>query len=391
MMPWGEAGRWVLRIVLAAAAATTTWIGFLAAVDLVTTKSPAVQTEALRVLDAAFTEASFTPRRALNVVFFGDSLTMPENIANMPQSTPGRLFTRLGLALAATNHGDKRSIQITRIIYSGLSQWSLYYMASRMAGLLPDIAILEFNLYNFSAAWRHRDRTILSAFLETRRFPRALSLPLGSAGFATDAWLFHRALLLGGWLPLWEQVEHDQARSAEAYWLLSDKAGKIVDPPMFTMRELHRLLERQRQTIDSKVPGGGRATEMYARRLLGKTLTGVDESDEAMQMLAASLDVLAARGASIFVYIPPYNVEHLRNLGVLQGSRFEETIDVVRRVTESRGARFVDLHGIFRDESFRDNMDHLNEQAQTDNHDMVAEHLTGVVAGESRRILAGKR
>jgi hypothetical protein len=108
-------------------------------------------------------------------------------------------------------------------------------------------------------------------------------------------------------------------------------------------------------------------------------------------MYGAALDVLAAHRVTTFVYLPPYNLEHLRKLGVLQGSRFEETIDFVRTVTESHGARFLDLHGMFGDRYFRDNMDHLKESADTNGHDLVAERLTEAVADEARRIVTEKR
>ncbi len=387
----GETTRWILRLLLAAVAATLTWTYVLAAVDRVTTTSPPVQTEALRSLDTAFKEASAAPRRPLTVAFFGDSLSMPENIANTPRSTPGRLLARLGDAIAAANLGDQRSVRFVRVSYSGLSEWSLYYMASHIAEQRPDIAVVEFNLFNFGAAWRHRDRTILSAFLSSRRFLDALDLPLASAGFATDQWLFQRALLLRGWLPLWEIVQREQARCAEAYWILSDKAGRIVHEPQFTLRELHRLLDLERLTILSKVPDGNRATELYARRMLGKVLTGVDLNDDAIRMYEAALDVFAAQGVKTFVYIPPYNLEHLRKLGLLEEARFKETIDLVRHVTERHGAGLLDLHDMFGDRYFRDNMDHLKEGADTNGHDLVAQRLTEAVADEARRVMAAKR
>lgn len=387
----GEAARWILRLLLAAAAATLTWIGFLAAVDRVTTQSPPVQTDALWALDTTLKMAAAAPRQPLTVAFFGDSLSMTGDIANTPRSTPVRLWVRLGDALSAAGFGDERSISLVRVSYSALSQWSLYYMASDIAKQMPDMAVLEFNLYNFGSFWRHHDRTILSSFLSIRRFPQALNLPLGSAGFATDAWLFHRALLLRSWLPLWRTVEHEQARCAEAYWILSDRAGRIAHAPLFTLRELHRLIDLNRNTISSKDPDGKRSTEMYARRLLGNTLTGVDESDDAIRMYEASLDLLAAHGVKVSVYVPPYNLEHLRSLDLLEGSRFQETIDIVRTVTERHGARFLDLHGMFGDRYFRDSMDHLNESAGADGHDLVAQRIAEAIADEARRIVADKR
>jgi hypothetical protein len=105
-------------------------------------------------------------------------------------------------------------------------------------------------------------------------------------------------------------------------------------------------------------------------------------------MLAATLHRFQAAGIHTLVYVPPYNLDHLNSLGVLDGSHLDETIGRVRAVTERSGAMFVDLHALLPDASFRDSMDHLSQAAGVNGHDKVAQHIAAALADDSKRIVA---
>jgi putative intracellular protease/amidase len=93
----------------------------------------------------------------------------------------------------------------------------------------------------------------------------------------------------------------------------------------------------------------------------------------------------------VLVYIPPYNVEHLRELGLLEGSRLAETIARVREVAERHGARFHDAHDLLGDAYFRDATDHTFDSGEWNGHQALAAELARAMADDWERILARDR
>jgi len=247
--------------------------------------------------------------------------------------------------------------------------------------------VIEFNLYNFSAFWERRDRKILAAMLDLSRLAEVLALPTSVASQATDQWIFDRLLLRGGWMSTWERVQREQARCLEGYWVLADRAQGLVGPAKLSLRSQNRI----REMAENILPGSNRASLKYSRTLLGQALTGIEEDHAALRMFEATLHRLHSAGIRTMVYVPPYNVDHLNSLGVLEGSRLEETIGHVRAVAERGGATFLDLHALLPDDHFRDSMDHLNESVETDGHDKVAERLAASLAEDAKRIVAEHR
>lgn len=383
----GETARWGLRGLLACAVAALMTIGVLRTVDLLTLVYPPVQGDALRALYNTSEEAAAAKPGPLRLVYFGDSLSQPEDMSRAADAIPPRLRAHIGAALGKAGLGNEQDVQLVPFVYSGLSQWSLYYIADRMVALRPDLAVIEFNLYNFGPFWRGRERKILAALLDLRRLPEVLTLPTSAAGLATDEWIFHNLLLNSGLLPRWHTIQREQARCAESYWSLADKAQQILGFPELAIRSQNRIFD----LADKRQPDRKRATPGYARLLLGKALTGVAEDDAALRVLDAAVRRFVSAGIDTLVFIPPYNVEHLKSLGLLEGAHYEDAIAHVGAVAERAGAKFLDLHAMFPDEYFRDFMDHLKESDQTKGHDKVAERLAAALADDSRRIVAKHR
>jgi hypothetical protein len=385
MIETSEAVRWGLRLALAIVAAFLVVVATLRGADRVTELYPPVQTEALATLSSRFGDALATkaPDR-LEIVVFGDSLIMPENYTNASKAFPARLEASLAARLAGPLRAG--NVRVVPVVYSALSQNSLYYMTDSVLELMPDLVVIEFNLYNFSAFWEGRERKILAAFLEPSHIIELATLPVTAASQATDQWLYDRALLRLGWLETWNLVQREQARLNEARWLLADGVQQCAGSSILTLRYQTRNLEIKRI---SQTPT--RSTAFYARQLFGPALTGIRKDEPALQVLAATLRRLASAGVPALVYVPPYNVEHLSALGVLDDARFAETIGHVRSVAGEGGAFFADLHGLLGDSSFRDNMDHLCESGGANGHDLVARSIANVIGAHSAQIFGELR
>jgi hypothetical protein len=381
----GPARLWLLRILVATATALAAGTGFFRLLqDDDAPASSYVQTEALKEFSRTFDEADAEVRPKFTVVFFGDSLALPENILRRVTAVPMQFRRELGGMMRNAGAGEPADLRLFPITYSGLSLWTLYYMTDRIVRLRPDFVVVEFNLYNFEKFWRLRDRKILAAMLPLTRFPEVLGLPMGEAGLAIDEWIFGRAALKLGALPWWDEIQHAQARATQSYWRLGDSCQQIVGPPKLAFRERHFLLEM----TETKDPATNRSTRGYARMLLGRSLDGIAPDEPVLEMLSASLQRLRTAGIPVLVYVPPYNVDHLHRLGLLQGSRLEETIRRVREVAEKGGARFADIHALLADRHFRDAMDHLNESSAADGHRILARRLGAAMAEDWHRILA---
>lgn len=383
-----QIARWLARlaVVLATAwgvvVAIGYWRGDGAATDTF------VQTLALKAIDGSLAVPEPASRPRFSVVYFGDSLAMVEvPVRNSNRSAPYLLLQELQKTMVETGAGKPNDLRLIPITHSGLSVWSLYYMTDRIVARRPDFVVLEFNLYNFSRFWQKRDRKILGALLPLKRLPEMLTLPTGDTGLAMDEWAFSKLVLAAGVLPWWEAVQREQERATNSYWAWSDKLQTWVGAERLQFRQLN-YLQAMAKTQD---PVTKRSTLEYSRKLFGPSLSGIDVGTSTFRMFSTSLARLRSAGIPVLVYVPPYNLDHLGKLGLLEGSRLVDSIGLVREVATQHGALFVDAHDLFDDSHFRDAMDHLNENEATDGHKALAQHLAQAMADDWRRVVTTPR
>jgi hypothetical protein len=380
---FSEAGRWFLRI---SAVAVVLVMG-ASTIEIERVESseelPVVQAEVVRNLLERFWFGAAEPGPHYTLAYFGDSFVQPTDGMDAERATPFQLGSELR-ATMQNGIGKPPDIRVVPITYTGLSQWSLYYMAERLISLRPDYLVIEFNLYNFSDLWHRSDRRILSSMLELERFPEALRLPLGNTGLTIDELLFAHtvvALRADEW---WASIQREQAKLMQSYRALGDAAQQLVGASSLRFRDQLNLASLK----DNRENGRHRSTSRLARRMLGRSLEGVDKDEAALKMLDASLKQFANAGIVTLVYVPPYNVDHLRELGLLDGSHLGETIARVREVAERNGARFHDAHQLLPDAYFHDETDHLLDSGDSNGHRAVALDLARVMRTDWERILA---
>jgi hypothetical protein len=378
--------QWLFRIVIASA--TVTGLLFsLPPRDEDPATRPIVQTSALQEFDRTIAEATVEEKPRFTVVFFGDSFVLPEHLLARTEATPMQLRRQLGTMMREAGAGGPPDLRLIPFTFSGLSLWSLYYLSDAIAGLRPEYVIVEFNLFNFSDHWSRSDRRILSAMLPVHRFLEALELPLHETRLTFDEWLFGRLVLRLGAVPLWEAVQSEQARASDCYRSLEDDAQHLVGSSRLEFREQIALL----RLADMRETGRDRSTRELSRQMLGTSLDGIGSDAPALQMLSAALQHLNAARIPVLVYVPPYNVDHLRELGLLTSSRLDETIARVRAATERNGARFLDAHALLGDAYFRDAMDHLYERGAANGHRALAFELARAMSEDWKRILEAHR
>ena len=383
-----QAIQWGGRLVLACLVAVMVASAALEGVDAMAVPYSPVQVDALAAIDSTLKTARKTQPMPLRIAFFGDSLAQTKNaFADFSRSTPPRIIAHLGSLLDEKRPGLGKSVQLVPVIYSGLSQWSYFYVHDQVIETRPAFAVIEFNLYNFSSFWRGRDRKILAALLELSFLPQVMALPTGSAGLATDEWFFGRALVEAELVDPWRRTQREQARFASAYWQATHAVQRSAAGRDLGMLKQHTLSKLGRDVV----AGSNRASAAYSRMLLGATLSGVTEDDAALRMFDAVLDAFARAGIRTVVYIPPYNLDHLKKTGVLPDPDFEGAIEKVQSVAHRNGARLVDLHAKLPDRYFRDQMDHLEERPEVDGHDEIARSLAEAMLEDAMRVAAGER
>jgi hypothetical protein len=362
---------WGLRVAAAAAAGLLTAGLLVARLDAGGVVYPSANVNAVWGLSGTLDECVDIFRGVRGIAFFGDSLAQRLDVSEEAEATPLRMEAELRRRL-----GPSDEIAVCNITHSGVTVWSLYYLADRIVKLNPEVVVVEFNLFNFSAEWLARDRKDLAVFLPASRIAEVARLPMDEVGLATDEWLFHRTVVELGFFERWMSVQHEQVRFAGQYWRLADRVQMAATGRKLELHDGHTWSEM----MERFEPGRPRASAAYAKKLFGRALGEVSGSSPALIMLDVVLRRFVAEGITVLVYVPPYNLEHLRRLEVTDGKSLERTVAVVEGVARGAGASFLDLHEALPDAYFRDHMDHLSEAPANDGHLEVGRRLAAALA-----------
>jgi hypothetical protein len=283
------------------------------------------------------------------VVLFGDSMSMGAREGRIAGSgLDAHLRGRF-----ATRPAGEPTIGLDAVVYSGLSPFSYWFLLDEALPPDADLAVLELNLFHLAPDWLARDRIHLAAFVEPSRWLRTLALPLSAIGLSADRLFFFGAMFRAGLIEPWAWLQRRQARLAYAYWGMAEALD-----PTGGMR-FHR-----RAALERMGTAGAwekrRMSPREAEALLGTAVGGIDRAHPTLVVLEALLEELARRDVATLVWIPPHNLDRLRELGMLNEEGLASSISVIGERVVAAGARFVDLHALLPDAYFRDQLDHLS-------------------------------
>ena len=77
-----------------------------------------------------------------------------------------------------------------------------------------------------------------------------------------------------------------------------------------------------------------------------------------LRIFEALIKTYRRAGVPVLVWVPPLNIEQLRDLG-LSVEGLNETVTVLRHLAEANGASLIDLHALLPDAAFLDSSDHF--------------------------------
>lgn len=357
---------WVVLVLFGSAAMTVA--GLVLALDGGDQPYKTVNLKPLRHLSAQMNTVEGSDGESYRIVFLGDSLSLGSGgFTRAQQWVP----TQLGKILESRTR-SREEVEVVPLVWTGLSIFSYYFMSDRVIATEPDDVIVQFDLFWLSESWHRKlDRTVLSALLPLSSLREAVTLPLHVSSLTTDRWILYRALFSLGLLDAWEWVQREQARLPGAYWNLAEWTQVSVGVPTgLAYRNIHR-----QRFANSSVDDRGRATLRTARDLMGEALDGADADHFALVMLDALLGRFANANIPALVFVPPHNVEHLAELGILDREGLDQTLARIRDVAQHRGARFIDLHDLFPAAGFRDYLDHFVDEPGREGSKLIAREL----------------
>jgi hypothetical protein len=344
---------WLLRFALgfgiALAFAVASVMGVTRAVGVGAGQHPLEMVSRIQSELDAMRETRDTPD-LYRVAYLGDSTVFAYAAGhNLPRALQQEIDRR---------HAESPRIQVHNLAYPAMGAIAYYFMADRIADAEPDLIIWETSFTHVSPRWRTNTRKGLSGLLAPRRIAEALSLPLGYIGLTADQLLFYRAVVALGGLDAWRALGREQSKVA--------KLRPVLDDALFAwvgMRPEARFRTRSGLNISKSILIKGRKPQRYTAESefghYGDALTGLAPDHPALQALDRGLARFARDDLDTMVYLNPINLDHLREVGVLDAAELQRSAAVYRGIVESRGAEFLDLHDMLPDRYFLDAPGHF--------------------------------
>ncbi len=301
------------------------------------------------------------------VIFMGDSTVASYPPEHQVPTAVQREINRLS---------RRRSpIRIESLAMAGTSIFDYYFMADVISATEPDLVMIPFNVSSTSGIfWSAFSRPELSGWVEAARLPETLILPINWVGLTADRLLlYHLIVALGGfeaWSTLTDmQLRFEQVRGAvEARLAHRDRRNRSPE-------EIFRGSTLFYTLAHNNLEGTNRYTPARTREQFGAALHGLSADHPTLAFVAASVRAFKARGIDCFVYVTPMNIDHIRSLGLANEAGLAETLSNLESVVRASGGDFADLHGIFRDEMFRDQPGHLAYEGGQNGPRLLAEEL----------------
>jgi hypothetical protein len=122
-----------------------------------------------------------------------------------------------------------------------------------------------------------------------------------------------------------------------------------------------------------------RYNRLGEREHFGSVLDGIDSAHPTLRFIAATVSLFAHAGIPVLVYLNPVNIEHLVETGIIEESKFRQTLDAYRSSALRPGVAFIDLHDFFPDNRFADMSGHFRHddevEAQTELANFLARRI----------------
>ncbi len=311
-----------------------------------------------------------------SILMLGDSMLM--TLPNQPgYKLHHALPNRLERILKRRAPDGSPVPQIFSDPYPGESYTSFYFLADEFIESGPDQIVIEFNPLAMSAAWRGGwARTDYVAFVGWRRIPEALTLPLYKFGLTADRVLWTTACRELGYLGLWRRVAAVQGRVTKLRAALHLRAAALTG----SQAEGRFKKQRDAEGWDRGfTPDLLRKKKSEYERSYREALAGVEEGDVSIRMMSAAVRRFVDAGIPTLVYVTPVNVEHMREVGALNGDGLQRSFDRLGEAVRAAGARYVDFHDLLSDEHFVDFSGHLSYEGMDAGNFILARKLAPLI------------
>jgi hypothetical protein len=374
----GRLSRWLLRALGCVLGAALVVAGLAHALERADLPVPAIQADVAIQVQRSLERVRAARERGETgqMLVLGDSMLLPGS-----GERPGRtLSERLARLLRP---GTARA-PIHTIAVPGGSYTTFYFFAGEIAASRPEQVVIELNPAAFAKTWRTGNwaRTDLVGWLGAERVPEALTLPLERLAITTDELLWKVACVELGAAPVWAWLQRQQLGVAA----LRDRASKSLSVSTGWRARLKlqfgasmgRLGRERLKTTPPRMSAEGH------RNLHSDALAGIPSGDVSIELLAATVRELSEAGASVFVYITPINVEHMRGLGLYDEQGFRTTARHNEQAVVAAGGRFLDLHDLLPDAAFRDAPGHLTNERPVDGAEILARRLASELRSPER-------
>jgi hypothetical protein len=266
-------------------------------------------------------------------------------------------------------------ISIHNLAYPAMGTIAYYFMADRIAEAEPDLIVWETSFTHVSPRWRSNTRKGLSGFVAPGRIPEALGLPLSHVALTADQLLFYRAVLTLGGLDAWQALGQEQSKV--------EKLKPVLENALFEWvgrRPEARFRIRGGLNVSKSIMLEGRKPRRYTAEAeqghYGDALGGLEPDHPALRALDLGLGRFGRAEIPTLVYLNPINVEHLREIGVLDPVEIARSAALYREIAEGRGAEFLDLHDYLPDRYFLDAPGHFFSTEELNGPAMMADALS---------------
>jgi hypothetical protein len=276
---------------------------------------------------------------------------------------------------------NRRRKQETHVSMHTLSwpAWGVigeYCVADEIIGTKPNLIVLELNLRALESGplgpFAYPE---LAGWIRSSRLVEASLLPLSDAGITLNRLLFYRLIVASHLDGAWVGLLDRQARLLHMRGTLEDWLERKTGITTVAARQLGAGAEAYRRLL---VPGKLRAQRVQVDAMLGSVLGGIDAHDDRLKVLEALLRTFRRADIPVLVWASPVNVQHMRSLG-LSMDGLDRSLETVRAVVEPAGARFLDLHAVLTDLSFRDSGDHYTLEGEANGTAIVASRLARAI------------
>jgi hypothetical protein len=309
------------------------------------------------------------------VAFVGDSMLFSKE---HPQALPSQVEGY------ANRQEGAVPVAVHELAIPGSGAFDYYFAADGILAREPDLVVIEFNLTSLSETWRQAfARPTLAGLVSLRRIPETLMLPISWTGLTADRVFAYALLMRLGLLEPWTQLELNQVRTQNVRFRLFRFEQEVLGSAAWERYRSLQFYRRIRQNPDTKRFSADRELDRF-----GAALSGIGPRHPVLRALGATVEHLRREGTRVFVYVNPANVEHLSNIGLLEGASLDATLASIQQVVSTADGRYADLHSLLPDAGFRDAAGHFTGGGPVDGLGKVARAIARVVREEAERVVA---